>query len=117
MELGCGGAPSVKSSNTQSTSSDDPIRGSRDYVQDVNSAKGKVMPNDNNNVRVAGVWRKESKNGNEYLKVSLNLGELMKSLGYDAGGLESVWLVGFPTKNKKDKQPDYSLYYSLEEKQ
>ena len=72
---------------------------------------------DSKPVYVGSIWNKTSKNtGNEYLSVSLNVAELLKSLGFEPPeGVEKVNLSAFKnTKKVEEKQPDYRLTYFLE---
>ena len=67
-----------------------------------------------NSIQAGAAWVKTSKNGNEYLSVSLDLPELLKALGVDPEGLEKVSLMMFPnTKKSADNQPDYRLTYFM----
>jgi len=68
-------------------------------------------------VSVGAVWAKTSKKNTPYLSLSVNVTELLKSLGYEAPeGLEKVKLVGFQNgKKSEDKQPDYYVHYFFPE--
>lgn len=66
-------------------------------------------------VSVGAMWKKTSAKGMEYLGVSINMPELLKSLGYECpDGLEKVNLSAFVnTKKAEEKQPDYRLMYFI----
>lgn len=73
------------------------------------------MANNNNAVRVGAIWEKTAKSGKPYLSLSINVAELLKSLGFEAPeGLDKVNLSAFKNdKKSSENQPDYSISYFI----
>lgn len=63
-------------------------------------------------VYTGSAWDRESKNGTNYISVSLDLSKLLDALGYEFMPDVKVNLAMFEnTKKKSEKSPDWSVVY------